>query len=122
LTTPPANQPTPTIHPTNARTHAYTDGEKGEKGEKGAAALRARLAALEARFWDGEAVAAALAREVEEVLNAYDDVVRVFGFLCVVCCNVCVRERERERGEGGGHMSLNKQDRTSFARTNQPTK
>lgn len=40
------------------------------------------MAALEARFWDTEAVAAALAREVEELLAAYDDVVCEFG-LCL---------------------------------------
>lgn len=59
-------------------TTATATGGNHNKAEA-AAALRRRLTALEARFWDAEAVAAALAREVDAVLTAYDDVVRFLG-------------------------------------------
>eukprot|EP00624_Nannochloropsis_granulata_P003126 evm.model.NODE_25915_length_48178_cov_38.282433.3 len=87
---------------------AYITGPFLEKGGREEAALHHRLTRLEMEFWDTEAVAVALAREMEEVLTVYDEVVGLLSRKCVEwegkLAGLARRKERRERGEkeGGG--------------------
>ena len=85
-------------------TGPFLEGEGGKEE----AALHQRLTRLETEFWDIEAVAVALAREMEEVLTVYDEVVGLLSRKCVEwegkLAGLARRKERREGGEkdGGG--------------------
>lgn len=86
---------------------AYISGPflEGEGGKE-EAALHQRLTRLETEFWDLEAVAVAVAREMEEVLTVYDEVVGLLSRKCVEwegkLAGLARRKERREgRKEGG---------------------
>jgi len=85
-------------------TGPFLEGEGGKEE----AALHQRLTRLETDFWDIEAVAVALAREMEEVLTVYDEVVGLLSRKCVEwegkLAGLARRKERREGGEkeGGG--------------------
>ncbi|KAM3568280.1 hypothetical protein VYU27_009595 [Nannochloropsis oceanica] len=89
---------------------AYITGPFLEgKGGKEEVALHQRLTKLEMEFWDMEAVAVALAREMEEMLTVYDEVVELLSRKCVEWEGTLAsmarrkeRRKERREREGGG--------------------
>lgn len=88
---------------------AYITGPflTGEGGRE-EAALHQRLTRLETEFWDVEAMAVALARDMEEVLTVYDEVVGLLSRKTVEwegkLAGLARRRERRERAgkEGGG--------------------
>lgn len=85
-------------------TGPFLEGEGGREE----AVLHQRLMRLETEFWDMEGVAVALAREMEEVLTIYDEVVGLLSRKAVEwegkLAGLAWRKERRERGEkeGGG--------------------
>jgi hypothetical protein len=77
-------------------TGPFLEGEGGREE----AALHQRLLRLETEFWDMEGVAVALAREMEEVLTVYDEVVGLLSRKCVEWEGKLAGLARRGKGEG----------------------